>query len=73
MPTRSSQQTASIRNNVQSVVSAFLEKIFRPEEQREEIDGPSTDDSACDASQEPPSDSSDLEQLKHSLVHVHIM
>ena len=49
-----------------SVVSAFLqdlEKIFRPEDEREETDGPSTDDIACDASQEAPSDSSDIEQL----------
>ena len=56
------QQTIVIRTKVQKAISACLqrlEKIFRSDKE-ENSDGPSTDDFACDASQEPPNVSCDI-------------
>ena len=62
-PESSKQQTIRIRAALQNAISdclQALEKIFRPEKEDKNSDGPSTDDFACDASQELPSASSDI-------------
>ena len=62
-PESSKLQIVRIREAMQKTISVCLqdlEKIFRPEKEESNSDGPSTDDFACDASQEPPNDSCDI-------------
>ena len=62
-PESSKQQTIRIQAALQNAISdclQALQKIFRPEKEEHNSDGPPTDDFAFDASQEPPNASSDI-------------